>query len=125
MASSGSSSLLARSKTTRLNPTSNAKAGPGRPVLAPSSTSQFIPSAAPLSNLELFLANLRILDLDLLEDWPDISVETFSNTASQGQKKRVQCVEWALYQLFVLWDEDEARVCLPFMEIISLSRSLT
>jgi hypothetical protein len=32
---------------------------------------------------------------------------------AQGQKKRVQCVEWALYQLFCLWNPDEARnVCL-------------
>jgi hypothetical protein len=112
MATSASSSLLARAKSTRLNPAAAAKPGAARLVLAPASTTSTptVPSTAPLSNLDLFLANLRILDLDLLEDWPDISAETFSVTGSQGQKKRVQCVEWALYQLIVLWDEDEARV---------------
>ncbi|CAI4214936.1 unnamed protein product [Parascedosporium putredinis] len=57
-----------------------------------------------------FLANLRILDLDLLPDWPGITSHTFTATlASQGQKKRIQSVEWALYYLFCLWDPEEAQ----------------
>ncbi|KAF3768138.1 hypothetical protein M406DRAFT_229560, partial [Cryphonectria parasitica EP155] len=62
-------------------------------------------------NVSLFLTNLHLLDLDLLPDWPDINASTFISTkdAAQGQKKRIQCVEWALYQLFVFWDPDEAR----------------
>lgn len=63
------------------------------------------------SSLSLFLRNLRLLDLDLLPDWPAISAETFAVTgptsAAQGQKKRVQCVEWALFRLFSLWDPEE------------------
>lgn len=64
--------------------------------------------------LSLFLTNLRLLDLDLRSDWPGISVETFATggTSAQGQKKRVQAVEWALYHLFALWDPEETRnVC--------------
>ncbi|PTB52116.1 hypothetical protein M431DRAFT_497417 [Trichoderma harzianum CBS 226.95] len=65
--------------------------------------------AGPAS-LSLFLTNLKLLDLDQLPDWPEISAETFaaSGTTLQDQKRRVQCVEWALYQLFVIWDPDEA-----------------
>lgn len=64
-------------------------------------------------NVSLFLTNLRLLDLDLHPDWPHINALTFTNKdAAQGQKKRIQCVEWALYQLFSLWDPEEARnVC--------------
>ncbi|RYP30480.1 hypothetical protein DL767_006221 [Monosporascus sp. MG133] len=62
------------------------------------------------SNVALFLTNLRLLELDLEPDWPDITLATFSaKDAAGGQKKRIQCVEWALYQLFTLWDQDEAQ----------------
>ena len=62
------------------------------------------------SNITIFLTNLHLLDLDLLDDWPDITTLTFSTKdAQQNQKKRVQCVEWALYQLFVIWDPEETR----------------
>ncbi|KAL7929368.1 HAUS augmin-like complex subunit 6 N-terminus domain-containing protein [Trichoderma chlorosporum] len=65
--------------------------------------------AGPASLL-LFLTNIKLLDLDQLPDWPEITAETFaaSGTTLQDQKRRVQCVEWALYQLFVIWDPDEA-----------------
>jgi hypothetical protein len=52
--------------------------------------------------------------LDTREDWPDITALTFSTSSRQeNQKKRIQCIEWALYHLFALWDPEEARnVCL-------------
>ncbi|KAM0263000.1 hypothetical protein ACHAQJ_001378 [Trichoderma viride] len=67
-------------------------------------------AAAGPASLSLFLTNIKLLDLDQLPDWPDISAETFaaSGTTLQDQRRRVQCVEWALYQLFVIWDPDEA-----------------
>ncbi|KAM6478320.1 HAUS augmin-like complex subunit 6 N-terminus-domain-containing protein [Trichoderma sp. SZMC 28011] len=86
-------------------------------------TLEIPPSAAPAesnagsglnvvgpASLSLFLTNIKLLDLDHLPDWPEISAETFaaSGTTLQDQKRRVQCVEWALYQLFVIWDPDEA-----------------
>lgn len=69
--------------------------------------------ASSTSNVSLFLTNLHLLDLDLLPDWPGLNLLTFTNKdAAQGQKKRIQCVEWALYQLFAIWDPEEARnVC--------------
>lgn len=83
----------------------NSSTGGGAPIPGPSSTSS--------SNVSLFLTNLRLLDLDSLPDWPDINPLTFTNRdLAQGQKKRIQSVEWALYQLFDLWDAEETRnVC--------------
>lgn len=99
MASSTSNSSLAGSRS--LRGTANA--------LKPIITSTPQPPAGP-SNITLFLTNLRLLDLDLRADWPNITLLTFSTKDSQqNQKKRIQCVEWALYNLFALWDPDETR----------------
>ncbi|KAK4169907.1 HAUS augmin-like complex subunit 6 N-terminus-domain-containing protein [Cladorrhinum sp. PSN259] len=96
--------------------------GAAPPVATTSSATTAIAAAAPppssspaialptISNLSLFLTNLRLLDFDLRPDWPDINALTFSTKdAAQGQKKRIQCVEWALYHLFALWDHEETR----------------
>lgn len=60
-------------------------------------------------SLSVFLTNLRLLDLDRLPDWPAISPQTFATAGAgvQGQRRRVQCVEWALFRLFALWDPHE------------------
>ncbi|KAF8861022.1 hypothetical protein BDZ45DRAFT_618835 [Acephala macrosclerotiorum] len=78
------------------------------------------------SNVTLFLTNLRLLDLDLRNDWPNITVLTFSTKDSQqNQKKRIQCVEWALFQLFALWDPELARDKLqPFFPPLEPLQSL-
>lgn len=77
---------------------------------APSSSTASPGIISAISNLSLFLTNLRLLNFDLRPDWPDINALTFSTKdAAQSQKKRVQCVEWALYHLFELWDREEAR----------------
>lgn len=99
---------VARSRSLRVP----AKAPLTAPQPTPTTTSAQIPSST--SNLALFLTNLRLLDLDLEPDWPDITLATFSTKdAVGGQKKRIQSVEWALYQLFTLWDYNETQnVCL-------------
>lgn len=83
---------------------------------APARDHGAIPIASPLS---LFLTNLKLLDLDQLADWPGLSHETFATATvnAQGQKKRVQCVEWALFHLFALWDPDETAsvMFLPYL----------
>ncbi|KAK7420533.1 hypothetical protein QQX98_002732 [Neonectria punicea] len=79
------------------------------------------------SALSLFLTNLRLLDLDLREDWPGIRPETFATggSSAQGQKKRVQCVEWALFQLFAIWDPDETRKKMkPFFPPLDQTQSV-
>ena len=100
MLSSTSNSSLARSRSLRSNslkPPSSLNPQPTAPALG-------------LSNVNLFLTNLRLLELDTRDDWPGISVLTFSTTTRQeNQKKRIECVEWALYHLFALWDPEETR----------------
>lgn len=81
---------------------------------APSRLAPRPAAATSPSNVSVLLTNLRLLDLDLLPDWPHINALTLSNKdAAQGQKKRIQCVEWALYQLFALWDPQETRNVRP------------
>ncbi|KAK1960744.1 hypothetical protein LY78DRAFT_696602 [Colletotrichum sublineola] len=93
MATLPPNSLLARSRQTRPGPTTKSSAAP--PIASnPVST----------THLSLFLTNLRLLDFPSYPDWPELDAQTFS-----VQKKRIHCVEWTLYQLFVLWDPEEAR----------------
>jgi hypothetical protein len=71
-------------------------------------TSTALVSKQPLA--ELLLANLRLLDLDLREDWPEITPRTFNTKdTQQNQKQRIKCTEWILYRLFELWDPEETR----------------
>ncbi|KAF6829971.1 hypothetical protein CMUS01_07939 [Colletotrichum musicola] len=93
MATLPPNSLLARSRQTRSAAAS---------ITNPLATAPALPVAS--SNVNLFLTNLRLLDFPSYPDWPDFDSQTFS-----VQKKRIHCVEWTLYQLFVLWDPEEAR----------------
>ncbi|KAF4974865.1 hypothetical protein FZEAL_8282 [Fusarium zealandicum] len=79
------------------------------------------------SALSLFLTNLRLLDLDHHPEWPGICAETFAagGTSAQGLKKRVQCVEWALFQLCALWDPEETKKKLkPFFPPLDQVQSI-
>ncbi|KAI1150840.1 HAUS augmin-like complex subunit 6 N-terminus-domain-containing protein [Nemania diffusa] len=101
-----SNSSLARTRPLRV---------PTKPTLTAAPTSAPLLNKPPqiptcTSNVILFLTNSRLLDLDLEPDWPDITPTTFSaKDAAGGQKRRIQCVEWALYQLFSLWDHNDAQ----------------
>lgn len=71
-----------------------------------------VPDVALLapSYSSMLLTSLKLLDLDLLPDWPSISVQTLSaKETSQNQKQRISSVEWVLYRLFEIWDPQEAR----------------
>ncbi|KAF5529425.1 hypothetical protein FNAPI_13879 [Fusarium napiforme] len=77
--------------------------------------------------LSIFLTNLTLLDLDQHEDWPGIRAQTFASggSSAQGLKKRVHCVEWALFQLFALWDPDETKKKLkPFFPPLDQTQSV-
>lgn len=78
------------------------------------------------SHLSLFLTNLRLLDLDRADDWPEITHLTFSTRdGAGGQKKRIQATEWALYHLFQLWDPDETQNKIrPFYPPLDQVRSI-
>ncbi|KAF2489357.1 hypothetical protein BU16DRAFT_544747 [Lophium mytilinum] len=78
------------------------------------------------SNTALFLTNLHLLDLDLCDDWPAITAQTFTTqNAQQNQKNRIRCVEWALFRLFQMWDAEETREKLqPFFPPLEPLQSL-
>ncbi|RKF58956.1 hypothetical protein OnM2_064060 [Erysiphe neolycopersici] len=78
------------------------------------------------SNVTLFITNLRLLNLDLREDWPDIRPHTFSTkNGQQNQRHRIRCVEWALYQLFNILDPEIACTKLrPFFPPLEPLQSL-
>jgi len=56
-------------------------------------------------NVVTFVRCLRLLDLDLLDDWPGVHDQLFSaKSVQQNLQQRVKCVEWSLYRLFDIWD---------------------
>jgi hypothetical protein len=70
-------------------------------------------SWTPQSHIGVFIRNLKLLQLDLHPDWPDITVRSLS-PSSQNQRQRIRAVEWALYHLVALWDPKIAQdVCDP------------
>ena len=119
---------LARTRPARMPATSTRPAQPAtnRTTVATAATTTAPPPHTVSVNISIFLTNLRLLDIDLHPEWPDINALTFSTKeAALGQKKRIQCVEWALYQLFALWDPEEARNKLrPFFPPLDQVQSL-
>ncbi|KAL9009444.1 MAG: hypothetical protein Q9173_005526 [Seirophora scorigena] len=62
------------------------------------------------SSSSVFFTNLRLLDLDYLDDWPNVTADIFApKDARTNQKQRIRCVEWALYRLFELWNLKDTR----------------
>lgn len=59
------------------------------------------------SHVSTFVRSLHLLDLDQLEDWPQVTIQTFGARASL--QHRIRCVEWALYRLFELYDAKATR----------------
>lgn len=117
--------LLSRTRSARVPaPKSTKNLTASTEATASSKHHATVASSPP--NVSLFLTNLHLLDLDLHPDWPGLNLLTLTNKdAAQGQKKRVQCVEWALYQLFALWDPEEARNKLqPFFPPLEQTQSV-
>ncbi len=57
------------------------------------------------TNVTTFVRCLRLLDLDLRNDWPSVNEQLFSAKRSQQNlQQRVKGVEWSLYRLFEIWD---------------------
>ena len=68
----------------------------------PPTTTRANPS---ISNPDLLLKNLRLLDLDEEFDWPEISPTTFSAADSiKFLHKRLYSAAWIFYKLFELYD---------------------
>lgn len=117
--------LLSRTRSARVPASKSTKNLTSSTDAAASSKHHATVASSP-PNVSLFLTNLRLLELDLLPDWPGLNLLTLTNKdAAQGQKKRIQCVEWALYQLFALWDPEEARNKLqPFFPPLEQTQSV-
>lgn len=64
-----------------------------------SSKSHILPSGP--STTALFVINLRLLNFDLLADWPNITASSFTN---HDARTKIKCTEYALYQLFQVYD---------------------
>ncbi|KAI4921644.1 hypothetical protein J4E90_000070 [Alternaria incomplexa] len=80
------------------------------------------PIAAP--DIRLFVTNLRLLDLDLRPDWPEITIQTFS-AKNADQRQRIGGAEWALFRLFEIWDPNEtAQKLQPFFPPLEPLQSL-
>ncbi|KAF2113453.1 HAUS augmin-like complex subunit 6 N-terminus-domain-containing protein [Lophiotrema nucula] len=81
-------------------------------------------ASGPISDVKLFVTNLRLLDLDLRSDWPGIIVQTFSSR-NADQKQRISGVEWSLFRLFEIWDPAETSQKLqPFFPPLEPLQSL-
>lgn len=90
--------------STRLGHTRNLSAKTNT-IVAPT-TAKPLPNPLPASDIRLFVTNLRLLDFDLRDDWPNITTQTFS-AKNADQKQRISGTEWALFRLFEIWDPSE------------------
>ncbi|RMZ73524.1 HAUS augmin-like complex subunit 6 N-terminus-domain-containing [Pyrenophora seminiperda CCB06] len=77
-----------------------------------------------VSDIKIFVTNLRLLDFDLCQDWPGITVQTFSGK-NADQRQRIGGTEWALFRLFEIWDpNDTAQKLQPFFPPLEPLQSL-
>ncbi len=83
-------------------------------------------ASAAASSISLLLTNIHLLDLDRRDDWPSITAQTFtSKNTLQNEKARIQCVEWAFYRLFEIWDPVETKDVRPCSCMLKLCFLLT
>ena len=62
------------------------------------------------SPLSIFVRCLHLLDLDLLDDWPEITEGTFTvKVSQQNLQQRVRAAEWSLFRLFEIHSPREAQ----------------
>ncbi|KAI8931219.1 hypothetical protein NX059_011568 [Plenodomus lindquistii] len=81
------------------------------------------PASTP-TDVRLFVTNLRLLDLDTRDDWPGITIQTFS-ARNADQKQRIGGTEWALFRLYEIWDPNEtAQKLQPFFPPLEPLQSL-
>jgi len=77
--------------------------GLSRGLSVKTNTKTTLNNPLPPSDIKLFVTNLRLLNLDIRPDWPNITVQTFSSK-NADQKQRMGAVEWGLFRLFEIWD---------------------
>lgn len=79
------------------------------------------------STFSLLARNLRLLNLDQLDDWPGLTKDTFAfkDDVRAKSKVRLQSAEWLLFRLFELWDPQVTKaVCLNFKRGTTITRTV-
>ncbi|KAH8729007.1 HAUS augmin-like complex subunit 6 N-terminus-domain-containing protein [Phaeosphaeriaceae sp. PMI808] len=115
---------MSRSTSQSSTATNNPTNGSSRSLPLKANTKTQLLNPIPVSDVKLFATTLRLLDLDLLDDWPDITVQTFS-ARNADQRQRISATEWALFRLFEIWDPKEtAQKLRPFFPPLEPLQSL-
>jgi hypothetical protein len=97
---------MSRSTSQSSTATTNTSHGVSRSLSVKTNNKPQSLNTASTSDVRLFVTNLRLLDLDLRDDWPVITVQTFS-AKNADQRQRIGGTEWALFRLFEIWDPNE------------------
>jgi hypothetical protein len=102
---------MSRSTSAASTATTTTTNGHARTMSAKTNTKPQTLNPIPAPDIRLFVTNLRFLNLDLRQDWPGITVQTFS-AKNADQRQRIGGTEWALFRLCEIWDPNEtAQVC--------------
>ncbi|KAF2824363.1 hypothetical protein CC86DRAFT_354346 [Ophiobolus disseminans] len=114
---------MSRSTSQASTATTNVS-GHGRTLSMKTTTKAQSLNPIPTPDIKLFVTNLRLLDFDLRNDWPAITVQTFS-AKNADQRQRISGTEWALFRLFEIWDPNEtAQKLQPFFPPLEPLQSL-
>lgn len=62
----------------------------------------------PAPHVTVFIRNLQLLNLHERPDAPKITAELFADTQPRTARQRVKAVEWALYNLLLIYDPNDA-----------------
>jgi hypothetical protein len=97
---------MSRPPSTASTATTTTSNGHARTMSVKTTTKPQTLNPIPAPDIRLFVTNLRLLDFDVRQDWPDITVQTFS-AKNADQRQRISGTEWALFRLFETWDANE------------------
>ncbi|KAF7575610.1 hypothetical protein PtrM4_072340 [Pyrenophora tritici-repentis] len=97
---------MSRPTSTTSTATTATSSGHSRTMSVKTVTKPQPVNSISVSDIKIFVTNLRLLDFDLRQDWPGITVQTFSGK-NADQRQRIGGTEWALFRLFEIWDPNE------------------
>ncbi|KAA8622302.1 HAUS6 N domain containing protein [Pyrenophora tritici-repentis] len=115
---------MSRPTSTTSTATTATSSGHSRTMSVKTVTKPQPVNSISVSDIKIFVTNLRLLDFDLRQDWPGITVQTFSGK-NADQRQRIGGTEWALFRLFEIWDPNEtAQKLQPFFPPLEPLQSL-
>jgi hypothetical protein len=107
---------MSRSTSQSSTATTNTSHGVSRSLSVKTNTKAQSLNPTPAQDVRIFVTNLRLLELDLRDDWPGISVQTFS-AKNADQRQRISGTEWALFRLFEIWDPNETAQVVDYASV--------